>query len=216
MSNSINELVQFGKDNALAYASDSIQSDPLKLRQFLYKASQQLMSSYDGAFGTQVREAYQRLNCEDQAWFLFQLAELMRANKLEDRASALLQEHEAEAGYLRWHNTLAKLTEIDPEWKEHATVHALPDGIQVCYGKQDKQFNVSMVLHSWSYGRKEGSYEIWPVFDGKDLREWDSDQSDEVMGWLPLENAVRIAHATLERDEAKYRREIETAYEKAA
>ena len=214
------ELSDFNRANALCYAvAHPVQGDPLQRRLFLYKVSRQLMSDYGGkVFGTEARDAYGSLRHEEKFAFLFNLADALHENGMEGTAQVLLRDHESQLGWQRWHATLSELEKIDPAWRTHARAYADQDGIQVDFGgfRQSTSHSVSVILWRSSYGNAGGLYEIRPVFAGKGLCEWDDTQHDDVMGWLPLEKAVRIAHAALAQDEAKYRREIATAYDEAA
>ena len=67
-------------------------------------------------------------------------------------------------------------------------------------------FSASIVLHDGSYGKEDGKYEMLPRFDGKEL-------PGGVLGWLPLEKAVAIAHAILQKDEERFKAAVAGAYQ---
>ena len=185
-----------------------VQSHHLRLR--VYHTCKQLMDSVGEAY-----EAYQRMANKTQVVFLFNLAETSAQYGLGNHARWILRHEGMLEGYERWKSTLARLEGIDPNWKEYATVHAQRDGVQLDIGgfHRSEPFSASIISNRISYGRDDNLYEIMPVFGGKKMSAVLPDRCEDIVGWLPLEKAVAIAHATLSRDEGTFRRAVETAYQ---
>ena len=83
----------------------------------------------------------------------------------------------------------SELEAINPELVPKYEINAIETGVQLRRG------STSIVSHSSSYGGDEGLYEIYPDMDGPGFRERYG-TSDDVAGWLSLNDAVAIAEAT--------------------
>ena len=182
---------------------------PHHIRLLVYHICKQLMDKQGMYY-----DSYRQMGEGSQASFLFRLAEVSHQYGMWNHACFILDKEQALEGYVRWQTTLSKLEKVDPRWKEYITIHAERSGIQLDVGgfRNDNSYSASIVQHRISYGGDKGDYEIMPVFDGKKISAV-LGASDDIIGWLPLEKAVAIAHATLSRDAARFRHAVETAYQ---
>lgn len=213
--------------------------DAREKRRFLHGVYKQLVPSQNGRLAKgEYRRAIAAMGEEDRRALVASVADALKDHQFHRHAQKLLEyddglqyfalfiqsAHPEEAywaqdreklmrGYGRWHSTLSRLEHLDPNWRTWIAPDPRYVGIQLDAADFDfggfrsgNPFSASIVLHDGSYGKEDGTYEILPRFDGKEL-------PGGVLGWLPLEKAVAIAHAVLQRDEAKFQHAVATAYE---
>ena len=67
------------------------------------------------------------------------------------------------------------------------------------------------MLHKWSYGGDKGLYEVKPTFGGNPMTAVLRNHPDDVIGWVPLEKAVKVAHMVMGKNKQEFRKAADKA-----
>ena len=176
-------------------------------RRFLQGVYKQLAVSHKGRQANgEYRTAIDNLHSEseERIGFMLNFVESLKQYGLTNHAQRLLNQERLNETYENWEHTNKELQRVDPNWNEYAVLHPQWGGVQLDVGgyREGSPFSTSIVLHGISYGRDSKLYEARPVFNGVGLKE--RGNSDEVLGWLSLDDALDLGKATLSKDVKRF------------
>ncbi|MBI2129212.1 hypothetical protein HYU07_03140 [Candidatus Woesearchaeota archaeon] len=179
---------------------------------FLQGAYKQLTISHKGRqTNGEYRTAVDNLHyeSEDRIGFMLNFIDALKQYGLPNHAQRLLNQERLNETYENWKHTIRELQRVDPNWAEYAVLHPQWGGVQLDVGgyRECSPFSTSIVLRDGSYGGDYKLYEALPLFDGIGLQE--KGNSDDVLGWLSLDDALNLGKATASRDPKRFESVLE-------
>src|SRR3989344_4525963 len=168
---------------------------PQDRTRFLHGVYKQLAVSNKGHQANgEFRRGLENISSDEIGWgitskeeSLFHVVHALNQHGLNNHAKRLMKQYGLDeqryegfkGAYERFRHTLSELENADKEWRKKASlfVNIYKEGVVIDLGRFPNNiwggnpFSASIVLHENSYGSETKIYEIFPIFEGKDLRE---------------------------------------------